>query len=234
MEKFYNCFRYVQFMQDQDKGGVEKVDDDLKTKYIEHMQEKESVRETKKLAKERAATTDDFGAAIFDLQQVIYTPSGNHSEIFYRRRLANYNFTIYNLKNQEGYCQLWHEGIAKRGSCEIATGLLHHLEEEDNRERKCIYLFADGCAGQNKNSVIPCMLRTFLKTSKCVDEITVHFFEPNHGQSECDSMHSTIERNQKLACDIHTPAQLSVVVKTAKKKKPTYTVHELETCEIKD
>ena len=215
-------------------SGEQNLDDNMRRKYAEHLDEKESVRGKKNMAKDRAMSSEEHGAAIFDLQQVLYTPSGNHNEIFYRRRLANYNFTIYNLRNKEGYCQVWHEGVAKRGSCEIATGLLRYLENEDMAGVKFVELFSDGCAGQNKNSVLPCMFRHFLKTSEHLQEITLHFFEANHGQSECDSMHSTIERNFKVAGDVLTPAQLSTVIRTAKKKLPRYIVHELETGEVKD
>ncbi|GFO25542.1 hypothetical protein PoB_005204700 [Plakobranchus ocellatus] len=71
-------------------------------------------------------------AAVFDLQQVIYTPKSHHSSIFYKRRLANYSFTIFDLQSQEGRCFLWHEGIARRGANEISTCIYKFLQEKDS------------------------------------------------------------------------------------------------------
>ena len=102
-------------------------DEHILEKYQVHIAEKEAVRNIKKYRKNLAQTSAEHGAGIFNLQQVMYTPSGTHSALFYRRRLANYNFTVCDLKNKQGYCQLWHECIAGRGACEICTGVYNFL-----------------------------------------------------------------------------------------------------------
>ena len=214
--------------------GVENVEEDMLDKYNEHVKEKDLVRQAKLEAKELTALDNSVGSAIYDLQQVIYTPQSNHSSIFYKRRLANYNLTIYNLKNKEGSCHVWHEGIAKRGACEIATCLRKYLVDSDNSSVKKIILFSDGCFGQNKNSLIPCMVRDFLRTSENVEEVTQNFFEVDHGQSECDSVHSTIEKKINLVGDIELPVELHAIIRGAKSKKPLYKIEKLTTSEVLD
>lgn len=48
-------------------------------------------------------------------------------------------------------------------------------------------LFAVGCPGQNKNSILPTMMQAFIEKARSVQTITLHFFEVRHGQSEGDA-----------------------------------------------
>lgn len=47
--------------------------------------------------------------------------------VFYKRRLAAFNLTIYDLATKDCHCFLWNETISKRGSCEISSCLLKML-----------------------------------------------------------------------------------------------------------
>ena len=124
-------------------------DDETAEKYKVHLEEKELVRKIKEDSKSLATREVYHTAAIFDLQQVLYLPMSNHADIFYRRRLSVYNFTLYNLKNKQGLCQVWNETIAKRGSCEIATLVHRFLTECDLEKNESVDFFADCCSGQN-------------------------------------------------------------------------------------
>ncbi|GFO33484.1 DNA repair protein rhp54, partial [Plakobranchus ocellatus] len=112
--------------------------------YQKHMDEKVKVRQVKEEAKKMASENPKICAAVFDLQQVIYTPKSHRSSIFYKRRPANYNFTIFDLQSQEGRCFLWHEGIARRGANEISTCIYKFLQEKDSDGTEEIILFCDG------------------------------------------------------------------------------------------
>ena len=61
-------------------------------------------------------------------------------------------------KLQECHCYTWHEGLAKRGATEIGTCLKMYLEHVDKQGKNEVILFADGCVGENKNSIIETML----------------------------------------------------------------------------
>ncbi|GFO49952.1 DNA repair protein rhp54 [Plakobranchus ocellatus] len=108
------------------------TDESLLTMYQKHMDEKVKVRQVKEEAKKMASENPKICGAVFDLQQVIYTPKSHHSSIFYKRRPSNYNFTIFDLQSQEGRCFLWHEGIARRGENEISTCIYKFLQEKDS------------------------------------------------------------------------------------------------------
>ena len=115
--------------------------EELHQVYHRHITEKEAVREIKEAAKKAALTSKKYSAHVFDLQQVIYLPQSNRSEIFYKRRLACFNFTIFNLGSREGFCFLSHEGETGRGSCEIASHLHHYLQIQDERGIEVVELY---------------------------------------------------------------------------------------------
>lgn len=127
----------------------------LKEKYDKHTKEKQTVRQLKDTDKQAAsAENPKLVCASFDLQQVMFLPITKEVAIFYKRQLSVYNFTIYNIANRDCYCFTWPETDSRRGSSEIATAVSMFLYEHDVAGTKSISLYADGCAGQNKNSIV--------------------------------------------------------------------------------
>lgn len=197
--------------------------------YQKHTAEKVAVRAKKDLARKDKNIKN--ASAVFDLQQVIFLPISNESKIFYRRRLSNYNFTIYNLKSKECHCYTWHEALSKRGSCEISTCLYFYLKELDARGVETVSLFSDSCSGQNKNSIIAAMLLYIVSLFKNIETISVSYFEPYHGQNEGDSAHSAIARAVGKAEEVFVPSQLVPIFKLARRNNP-YIVHSLNSGEF--
>ena len=197
----------------------------IQTKYETHTAEKKAVRQLKEELKSKAKGDPKFLVASFDLQQVLYVPKSERGELFYKRKLACYNFTICEIHKMRGFCYFWHEGIARRGANEIASNLYTFLCDSDKSDVTEIALFSDGCGGQNKNSILPTMMAHFLDTAKHVSSITLNFFETGHGQNEGDSMHSVVERAVKRVADIILPTQLATVIRMA--SRHPYQVKEL-------
>lgn len=125
----------------------------------------------------------------FDLQAVLITPRGEVSQFYYKRRLASYNFTVYNIKNNQGTCFFWHEGISKSGSNKIGSCLHLFLQ---NKEGKDIIFCSDNCGGQNKNKYIISLLIYCVKKFN-IHSITLKYLIVGHTQNEGDSMHARIE-----------------------------------------
>lgn len=211
-------------------NNAEKVK--IQTKYEMHIAEKKAVRQLKEVLKSKAKDDSKFLVASFDLQQVLYVPKSLRGELFYKRKLACYNFTICEIHRMRGFCYFWHEGIARRGANEIASNLYHFLCESDKNDVTEIALFSDGCCGQNKNSILPTMMAHFLDTAKHVSSITLNFFETGHGQNEGDNMHSVVERAVKRVGDIILPTQLATVIRMASRNP--YHVKELQTSDVSD
>jgi len=95
----------------KNKSGDDKLNEE--NKYNEHQHEKNL---SKKKKNEDSKLGEDVVVCCFDLQAVLITPRGEVSQFCYKRRLASYNFTVYDIKNNQGTCFFWHEGISKRGS----------------------------------------------------------------------------------------------------------------------
>ncbi|XP_047518797.1 uncharacterized protein LOC125058700 [Pieris napi] len=180
----------------------------LQEKYDQHQRNKERVRQIKKEEKEscnRLQTT----IAIFDLQKVLNKPQSAVGVFHYKRKYPIYNFTIFDATQRKGYCYVWHAQIAKRGAIEIGSCLWQFLNTKKQRGIKNLSFYSDGCAGQNKNRFIFALY--MFAAIKLQINITHRFFETGHGQSEGDSMHSTIERELKNQV-VYSPDQMYVII----------------------
>ncbi|KAJ8884248.1 hypothetical protein PR048_016105 [Dryococelus australis] len=70
----------------------------------------------------------------FDLQAVVSIPKEPHGQIFYLRKLAVYNLTVYNLGNQNGMCYLYNELEGKRRAVEIVQCINDYVVSQSNTE----------------------------------------------------------------------------------------------------
>ena len=93
----------------------EEVKRKLQEKFDTHVGEKEKVRGLKNKSKKKATENASILCTTFDLQQVTYLPMSLESSIFYKRRLTNYNLTLYNISNKDCNCFLWDERQSKVG-----------------------------------------------------------------------------------------------------------------------
>ncbi|CAG9790210.1 unnamed protein product [Diatraea saccharalis] len=192
----------------------------------EHLMEKEATY--KRLHIHRNLKSDQaLVVASFDLQKVLATPHGESMMLYYSRKYAVYNFTVYECKTQNGYCYTWGEGDGKRGSCEIATCLTRYLKEVDNRGVKTLIFYCDNCTGQNKNRVILSLFKYFLQTSQNLQTIQINYLLPGHTYMPVDSMHAVIKREVKNLI-IWAPSQWATFMETARKRPKPYSVEVLE------
>ena len=77
----------------------------------EHLKSKTMCRQIKEQEKLRAQTDRNVNVACFDLQQVLTTPHSMSSQLYYRRKLATFNLTGFDMGNKRGHCYMWHEDI---------------------------------------------------------------------------------------------------------------------------
>lgn len=70
------------------------------------------------------------------------------------------------------------------------------------------------------------MLLYTINNSTNLKEISLRYFETNHGQSEGDSAHSTISTAISKAGNVYVPSQLLPIFRLARSQKP-YKVHEM-------
>ncbi|XP_050310440.1 uncharacterized protein LOC126746304 isoform X2 [Anthonomus grandis grandis] len=137
-----------------------------------HLEKKEAARKVRDDDKATAKENPHILAFNFDLQAVLTTPKDSAGQIFYLRKLAVYNLTIYNLANQDVRCYVWNETQAVR-------------------------MMSDSCGGQQKNSIFAAMCLQLCANHSTLLTVDHQLFETGHTEIECDSIHSKIERKAK-------------------------------------
>ena len=181
---------------------------------------------------DRAKNDKDFVTCNFDLEAVLYSPLFFSKPIFYKRKLAMYNFTVYEVAKKNGFCYMWDETQGKRGANEIATCLEMFINNIPKNVQH-LSLFSDNCPGQNRNCIVASMLYRSLFKHENLQSIGLTFLEVGHTHMECDSMHAAIENASRHA-KIFIPNDWFNIVTLAKKKGEPYKVHRLNHNDFKN
>ena len=208
------------------KNSNDTEKEEMREELENHLLNKDAADKHKQVDKDKAMRSDnpDFLAACFDLEQVLITPKGFEQSLYYKRRLNTYNLTVYNLGDKNGYSYIWHEGIAQRGGCEIASCIYSFLKTASESNKKNIILYSDNCCGQNKNRFYISMLWYSLHKFN-FDSIQHKYLEKGHSFNENDSVHSAIEHNSREVA-VYTTPQWAQQVRTARLSQP-YIVKEM-------
>lgn len=184
-----------------------------KEAYQKHLIRKNEARQARDEDKLIAKANPKVLAFNFDLQAVLTTPKGSAGQIFYLRKLAVFNFTIYNLRNQNVMCYLWDETKGKRGANEISSCVYDFIMSHSDVE--AVRMMSDGCGGQQKNSIFATMCIHLLAKHPSLKIIDHRFFETGHTEMECDSIHSKIEKKAKYV-PVYTPEGWAQVIRDAR------------------
>jgi hypothetical protein len=161
-------------------------------KYQEHQELKKEARAEKEKDKE----TEGIFVFTMDLQSVLLCPKSTVSAMYYKTKLIVHNFTLYDLKTQDGYCFLWNESEGGLTSNEFSSIVVHFLENKVipkiTDKSQTIILYSDGCTGQIRNATLANALLNVSMTHKIT--IIQKYLLKGHTQMEVDSMHSCIEK----------------------------------------
>ena len=162
----------------------------------------------------------------FDLKEVLLTPKGFESSLYYKRRLNTYNLSIYDIGTSNGYCYVWDETVASRGASEIASCIYHFIKtmsSKPNSKKKFVF-YSDNCFSQNKNRYYTTML-WFAMQKFDLESIHHKYLEKGHSQNENDSIHASVERASRFI-SVYTPGQWAAVIRSARHNQP-YHVKEM-------
>ncbi|KAJ8049014.1 hypothetical protein HOLleu_01555 [Holothuria leucospilota] len=190
--------------------------------YEAHKEREKESMEEKEADKRRVKEDDSFHSVTFDLQALLSTPYAGDSQIYYRRKLSVYNFTVYANDSGKGQCYLWDETEGGRGPNEIGSALLDYMS---NLPQTVAHFssFSDTCGGQNRNQFIAAAMLYAVQKLPNLQTIHLKYMESGHSYLEVDSMHATIEKARKHQ-NIYTPREWEIIIKGAKKKGDPYNV----------
>ncbi|KAL4718003.1 hypothetical protein ACJJTC_003953 [Scirpophaga incertulas] len=205
--------------------------DEERNVFAKHLARKRRARELKKADKNDAAANNKVVAATFDFQKVLVTPYGDVSVLYYKRRLATLNFTVFDLASKIGTCYMWHDGIAKRGSIEVSSCLLNFIKHYVEKGVTDFRFWSDNCSGQNRNRIVFSLYLFAAKTFGVT--VTHRFLEKGHTQNEGDSVHATVERSCRHKT-IWVPEEWYCLARWAKSEGDPYIIKEMKQEEIFD
>nr|XP_023020943.1 uncharacterized protein LOC111509421 [Leptinotarsa decemlineata] len=200
---------------------------ELQSQWEAHKAKEESGMKMKAADKQKAVDNkgETFRAITFDLQSILNVPYAGDSQIFYRRKLSVYNFTIFDASNADGYSYLWDETHGRKGSVEIGSCLLKYLQSLPNTVTH-VSSFSDTCGGQNRNKYVTAAMIYAVAKIDNLQVIDLKYLEPGHTYLEVDSMHATIERARKNK-KVYSPREWGVLIQMARQKPRPYIVNHL-------
>jgi hypothetical protein len=203
-------------------NGNAEYKENIKPTWEAHKQREKESLDGKAMDKSKSHDDQSFKAITFDLQAVLYTPFSGDCQIFYKRKLAVYNFTIYESDTNNGICYVWDETDGKRGSIEISTALLLYLRSLPQTITH-VASFCDTCSGQNRNKYMCASLLYATQTIPQLQIFDLKYMESGHSYLEADSIHATIE-NARRHQSIYTTQEWQMLIRTARKKPRPYIV----------
>ena len=95
-----------------------------------HLRLKDRARNYKDELKSKAKGAPHVSSACFDLQQALPCPHGQSSSFFYKHKLSVYDLSIHELPTSDVVCNTWTEAISARGAKQIASCILHFIDEQ--------------------------------------------------------------------------------------------------------
>ncbi|CAH1956982.1 unnamed protein product [Acanthoscelides obtectus] len=134
----------------------------------------------------------------FDCQKNLTLPKIPDQSVYYSRQLYLYNFTTVtgdshsNLTPENVRIFAWTEDQHAKGANEIASAVFYTLNNSNINGIRKIRLMADGCGGQNKNTIMLGMCLKWLSTS--VEELELIFPVVGHSFIPPDRVFAGIDK----------------------------------------
>jgi len=132
---------------------------------------------------------------VLRFEKALNCPQGQASIFYYKRKVTVSNLTVYDVRSFEGNRYVYDQTIAKRGSAEVASFLVHFIERKVLEGYREFRLFSDNCSGQNKNRMVASAL--LHAAAKFNIKITRNFLEKGHTFNRADGTHSLSERSTR-------------------------------------
>lgn len=183
--------------------------------YSLHLLEKNRARE-EKLSDKLNAKSGKIKSFTVDVQAVQMIPFLPAGSLYFKQKLKCHQFTVYNIGNGDTVCYVWHEGEGGMDGNVFASCLIDFLKNEIDLSTPIVF-YSDGCSAQNRNVTLANALYQFANQ----ENITIYqkYLVKGHTQMECDSVHSTIEK-QKKNRELYVPANFVQIIQEARLKKP--------------
>ncbi|XP_037302209.1 uncharacterized protein LOC119192498 [Manduca sexta] len=161
---------------------------------------------------------DDMITFSFDCQKNCPLPRIPDQSAYYSRQFYLYNFTIVQgsskdkLNKNTTFAYTWTENEFGKTANQIASAVYDRLNKTNLSGITIIRLFADGCGGQNKNSIMLSMLSKWLLENVSVKRIEIIFPVTGHSFMPPDRFFGNVERVLKKREVIIQPGEYCDII----------------------
>lgn len=191
-----------------------------------HLRKAEKARKALKDDTEHARESDGVMVVTFDLQKALAFPKLTTSNAYYKRNMYAYNLGVHHTPTGESFMYVWDETVASRGSQEVGSCILKHIELHCSNFKHLI-AYSDACTGQNRNLKLSLIWKTIVEDpGNEITQVDHKFMVSGHSFLPNDRDFGHIEKAAKFA-SIFTPADWIRVITNARRKKP-FIVHKME------
>ena len=129
------------------------------------------------------------------------------------------------MGTSDGYCYVWNEATACRGSSEIASCVLHFLKPMSESGKKSFVFYSDNC--RYYITMLWYALSNFNLSS-----IEYKYFEKGHTENENNFIHAAIETTSRFV-SLYTTAQWVATMRSVRPRCP-YTVKKIDPTDFFD
>ena len=154
----------------------------------------------------------------FDFQQNLPLPSIPVGEVFYMHQIWVYVFGVHNCGKNSASMYTWPEMIAGRGSDEVISCLNHYFETLPS-EVTTLYLYSDGCGGQNKNLNVMHFLFSLVRVGR-FQHIRHYFPVRGHSFLPNDRDFGCTELKKRKVERVFVPEEWNAVIRSARRRNP--------------
>lgn len=161
-------------------------------------------------------------AISFDFQQNLPLPHIRTSDVFFKSQLWYYVFGIHDLADDSASMYVYTEDVAKKGSNDVTSMLLHYLNNTD-LSKDHLVIFSDGCAGQNKNHVMVYFQYLLVHCLKVFKKVTHIFPIRGHSFLPNDQDFALIEKKKRISSP-EVPEHWDQLIRESREKPSPFTV----------
>lgn len=143
----------------------------------------------------------------FGLGQSFDLPHLSPSD-YTKRSLWLHEFCIFDEVRLVSYVYAWPESVASKGSQEIASCIIYHLQKLLSPKSEKLILYCDPYFGQNRNVNLFLMIHHFLDSWPHPNLISIQqkFFVSGHGYNNCDRSFDDIKKKERSMQSIYVPS----------------------------
>lgn len=186
--------------------------------YNNHISQKERARQEKEEDKIKAEAGQAHVLA-WDVEAVKLVPVNKAGILYFKSKLKNHNFSIYDMESTDCVCNWWHEAEGGMDSSVFVTCAIDYLRENCTDDLPVI-IWSDGCCYQNRNQMLSNALLDYAVQNK--KTIQQKFLVKGHTQMEVDNVHAVIENKIKNR-NINLPSDYIAITEKARLTLPLRT-----------